>query len=264
MSGSEDEADRTPGDKPEAARAPGKPVRVPLPKRFYKDVTVGGGEGEYKILLDGRPVRTPAKQPLAVPTRALADAIAVEWAAQGERIDPNTMPLSKLAITAIDGVAKHAAAVADEIVKFAGSDLLCYRAQTPEALTSLQASAWDPILEWARTELGARFRLGKGVMPVVQSEETLEKVAAAVARFDAMALTALHVMTTLLGSALLALAHARGTISADEAWAAGHVDEDWQISQWGVDFEAAERRAARLREFQAASRFLTLLGARPN
>ena len=258
MSGAEDK----PGDKADDAKSPGKPVPVALPKRFYKEVTVGAGDGEYSILLDGRPVRTPAKRPLAVPTRALADALAAEWAAQAERIDPNSMPLSKLAITAIDGVAKHVADVAAEIVKFAGSDLLCYRAEAPEALIALQAGAWDPILDWARTKLGARFRLGKGVVPVVQPKEALERVAAAVAPFDAMALTALHVMTTLLGSAVLALAHAKGRISADEAWAAAHVDEDWQIAKWGVDFEAAERRAARLREFEAASRFLALLGVR--
>ncbi len=152
--------------------------------------------------------------------------------------------------------------MAAEIVKFAGSDLLCYRAQELEALAALQGGAWDPVLDWAQTELGARFRIAKGVMPVVQVKEALEKVGAAVAQFDAMALTALHVMTTLLGSALLALAHAKGRISVDEAWGAGHVDEDWQISKWGVDFEAAERRATRLREFQAASRFLALLGVR--
>jgi chaperone required for assembly of F1-ATPase len=264
MTGDEDKGGSQPDSKPEEARLPGKPVPAALPKRFYKDVTVGGSDGDYTILLDGRPVRTPAKRSLAVPTKALADAIAAEWAAQGERIDPNSMPLSKLAITAIDGVANHAGDVAAEIVKFAGSDLLCYRAEAPEALTVLQASAWDPILAWARTELGAHFHLAKGVIPVVQPDEALEKIAAAVARFDAMALTALHVLTTLLGSALLALAHAKGRISADEAWIAGHVDEDWQISQWGIDFEAAERRAARLREFEAASRFLTLLGARPH
>ena len=258
MSGPDEKARRQARVKVAGQAAP-----CPLPKRFYKVVSVGGGDGEYTaILLDGRPVRTPAKRPLAVPTRALADAIAAEWAAQGERINPNTMPLSKLAITAIDGVTLHAAAVAAEIVQFAGSDLLCYRAEAPEELIALQAAAWDPFLDWARTELGAVFRLAKGIVPVVQPKVALEKVAAAVAQFDAMALTALHVMTTLLGSAVLALAHAKGKISADEAWAAAHVDEDFQISKWGVDFEAAERRAARLREFQAASRFLDLLGAR--
>jgi chaperone required for assembly of F1-ATPase len=256
VSGAEDK----PGDKAEQAKSPGKPVPVPLPKRFYKVVSVGGEDGEYSILLDGRPVRTPAKRHLAVPTRALADAIGAEWAAQGERINPSTMPLSKLAITAIDGVTLHAADVAAEIVQFAGSDLLCYRAGAPEELIALQAAVWDPILDWVRADLGAVFRLAKGVVPVAQPKEALEKVAAAIAPFDAMALTALHVMTTLLGSAVLALAHAKGRISADEAWAAAHIDEDWQIAKWGVDFEAAARRATRLREFQAASRFLALLG----
>ncbi len=243
-------------------KIPGKEALAPpLPKRFYKDVSVGDAERGFAVLLDGRPVRTPAKAPLVLPTRALADAIAAEWAAQGEQINPAAMPLSKLAITAIDGVAKNIADVAADIVKFAGSDLLCYRAETPVALADLQAQAWDPVLRWAQDELGARFRLGAGVMPVEQSPAALEKIAAAIEPFDAMPLTSLHVMTTLLGSALLALAHAKGEISADVAWAAAHVDEDWQISQWGVDVEAAERRAKRLREMQAASRFLELLAA---
>jgi len=244
------------------SRVPGKePLAPPLAKRFYKDVTVGGGDGGFAILLDGRPVRTPAKLPLVVPTRALADAIAEEWTAQGTHIDPNAMPLSKVAITTIDGVARHKAEVAADIVKFAASDLLCYRADAPAALVRLQAEAWDPILAWAEADLGARLLLAQGVMPVEQSRGALDRIAAAVAPYDAMALTCLHVMTTLLGSALLALAHAKGRISAEKAWAAAHVDEDWQISQWGVDVEAAERRAARWAEMQAANRFLKLLAA---
>ena len=243
-------------------KIPGKEALAPpLPKRLYKNVSVGDADGGFAILLDGRPVRTPGKAPLVLPTRALAEAIAAEWTAQCVRIDPATMPLSKLAITAIDGVAKNMAEVAADIVKLAGSDLLCYRAQTPSVLAELQAGAWDPVLRWAQTALGARFRLAEGVVPVEQSREALDRVAAAIEPFDAMALTSLHVMTTLLGSALLALAHAKGEISAEAAWAAAHVDEDWQIRQWGVDVEAAERRAARLREMQAASRFLELLAA---
>jgi chaperone required for assembly of F1-ATPase len=243
-------------------KTPGKEsLRPPLAKRFYKSVSVEKGEGGFEILLDGRPVRTPKKLALAVPTRALVDAIAAEWAAQGAHIDPATMPLSKLAITTLDGVAGHMAEVASDIVKFAGSDLLLYRAAGPEALVNLQADAWDPVLRWAETEFGACFALAKGVMPVNQSPEALERIAAAVAPYDAMALAALHVMTTLTGSALLALAHAKGRLSADAAWAAAHVDEDWQISRWGIDVEAAERREKRLREMQAASRFLALLAA---
>jgi chaperone required for assembly of F1-ATPase len=252
----------TAGDEKPAKprKTPGKePLAPPLAKRFYKTVTVAKGKDGFAILLDGRPVRTPRKLPLAVPTRALADAIAAEWAAQGAHIDPAGMPLSKLAVTALDGVVEHAAEVADEIVKYAGSDLLCYRAEGPEALKRLQARTWDPVLRWVEGALGARFVSAEGVMPVGQSAEALDSVAAAVALYDAMALAALHVMTTLTGSALLALAHAKGRLSADEAWAAAHVDEDWQVSQWGVDVEAAERRAKRWAEMQAASRFLALL-----
>jgi len=249
------------GDADKPAKVPGREPPAPLPKRFYSAVTVAPAEGGFAILLDGKPVRTPRKLPLRVPTRALADAIAAEWAAQKERVDPGSMPLSKLAITAIDGVAGHMADVAAEIVKFAGSDLLCYRAEAPDALRVLQAEAWDPMLRWAETALGARFATAKGVMPVAQSPAALERIAAAVAPFDAMALTSLHVLTTLTGSAILALAHAAGRISAQEAWTAAHVDEDWQIAKWGVDVEAAERRARRWAEMQAASRFLELLRA---
>jgi chaperone required for assembly of F1-ATPase len=252
----------TNGKAEEPAKVPGREPLAPLPKRCYKDVTVAPAEDGFAILLDGKPVRTPRKPPLRVPTRALADAIAAEWAAQKERVDPASMPLSKLAITAIDGVASHMADVAAKIVKFAGSDLLCYRAEAPEALRVLQAAAWDPILRWAEDELGVHLATAKGVMPVTQGQESLARVAAAVAPFDAMALTSLHVLTTLTGSAILALAHASGRISAEAAWAAAHVDEDWQVSQWGVDVEAAERRARRWAEMQAASRFLELLRAR--
>ena len=247
-------------DKP--AKVPSRePLAPPLPKRFYAGVTVAPAEGGFTILLDGKPVRTPRKLPLTVPTRPLADAIAEEWAAQKERVDPASMPLSKLAITAIDGVATQMADVAADIVEFAGSDLLCYRAEEPEALAVLQAAAWDPILRWAEPELGARLATAKGILPVVQRPEALERIAAAVAPFDAMALTALHVITTLTGSAILALAHAAGRISAEEAWTAAHVDEDWQISRWGIDVEAAERSVRRWAEMQAASRFLELLRA---
>jgi chaperone required for assembly of F1-ATPase len=254
--------------KREPIKIPGKEaLQAPLPKRFYKDVTVAeaapppGGEGGYQILLDGRPARTPKKLALALPTRALAEAIAAEWGAQAERIDPATMPLTRLAFTALDGVGRHMAEVASDIVKFAGSDLLCYRAEAPAALVQLQADAWDPILRSMESELGARFRTAAGVMPVEQSRAALDRVAAALKPYDALALTSLHVMTTLTGSALLALAHAKGRLSAKEAWAAAHVDEDWQIRQWGVDVEAAERRARRWAEMQAASRFLKLLAA---
>lgn len=246
----------------EPRKVPGREaMTAPLPKRFYTQVSVGEAPGGgFQILLDGRPVRTPKKLPLNVPTRALADAIAAEWAAQVERIDPHTMPLSKLAITAIDGVSSNMAEVAQDIVRYAGSDLLCYRAEAPMELVELQARTWDPIVGWIEAETGARFLLAEGVMPVRQNRYALQRVGDLVAPYDAMQLSALHVMTTLTGSAFLALAAAKARLSAEEAWAAAHIDEDWQIARWGVDEEATERRARRRTEMLAASQFLGLLG----
>lgn len=247
---------------PQAAKVPDKEALQPsLPKRFYADVSVRQTDGGFAVLLDGRPVRTPKKLPLTVPTRSLAEAVAAEWAAQKERIDPVTMPLSKLAITAIDGVAGSMPEVAGDIVRFAGSDLLCYRAEAPVALAVLQASAWDPVLRWVEAESGARFLLAEGVMPVTQSRQALSRFGDLLTPFGAFALTCLHVMTTLTGSAFLALAVAKGRLGVEAAWDAAHVDEDWQIARWGVDVEAAERRARRHAEMQAASRFLELLAA---
>jgi chaperone required for assembly of F1-ATPase len=246
---------------PGAGKVPGREaLHAPLPKRFYTAVSVGAASGGgFSILLDGRPVRTPKKLPLTVPTRALAGAIAEEWSAQKERIDPRTMPLSKLAITAIDGVAGSMPEVAGDIVRFAGSDLLCYRAEAPEALAVLQAAAWDPVLRWIEAESGARFLLAVGVMPVTQSRRALSSFGDLLAPYGAFALTCLHVMTTLTGSAFLALAVAKGRLGVEAAWEAAHIDEDWQIARWGMDVEAAERRVRRHAEMQAASRFLQLL-----
>jgi chaperone required for assembly of F1-ATPase len=255
MSGSE--------TKPAGAPSiPGKEaLRPPLPRRFYKEVSVAPSENGFAVLLDGKSVRTPRKLPLTVPTQALAEALAQEWAAQKEHIDPETMPLSKLAITALDAVAERKSEVAADIVKFAGSDLLCYRAEAPEGLQRLQSEVWDPVLRWTEGQLGARFTLAQGVMPVEQSKELLDAFAAEIAPYDAMALASLHVMTTLLGSAVLMLVHVKGKISAEDTWAAAHLDEDWQISQWGIDLEASDRREKRRAEMLAASRFLSLLKA---
>jgi chaperone required for assembly of F1-ATPase len=234
-----------------------------LPKRFYKSVTIAAAEGEHTaafgILLDGKPARTPAKALLAVPTRALAEAIAGEWEAQCEHIDPATMPLTRIANSAIDGVRAHQAKVCADIAKYAASDLLCYRATEPELLVRRQAELWDPVLAWGRDALGARFAVAKGIMPVAQPEAAISAVARALEDFDTFGLAALHVMTTLTGSALLALAHARGHLTAEAAWAAAHVDEDWQIGRWGEDAEAAARRRRRWSEMEAASRLLALL-----
>jgi chaperone required for assembly of F1-ATPase len=246
-----------------ASKVPGKEaLRPPLPKRFYSEVSVRQEpSGEFAILLDGRPLRTPKKLPLLVPTRALADAIASEWAAQTERIDPASMPLSKIAITTIDGVVQTMPEVAADIVRFAGSDLLCYRAEAPAALGELQSMAWDPTLRWIEAETGARFLLAVGVMPVTQSPEALASFARLLTPYGPFALACMHVMTTLTGSAFLALAVAKRRMPVAEAWAAAHLDEDWQIARWGIDVEAADRRERRGAEMQSAGQFLELLAA---
>jgi len=217
------------------------------------------GEETFRILLDGRPARTPAKALLAVPTRALAEAVAAEWESQREWLVAGTMPLTRLANSALDGVAGREDALRADIVKYAASDLVCYRAGEPEGLVRRQAELWDPVLAWGREALGARFVLAEGLMPVAQPEAATSAIGEALADCDAFALAALHVMTTLTGSALLAVAHARGHLTAEAAWAAAHVDEDWQIARWGEDAEAAARRARRWAEMEAASRMLGLL-----
>jgi len=234
-------------------------VKQSLPKRFYKSVTtLPEGEG-VSVLLDGKTIRTPAKAKLCVPSQALADAVAEEWRAQGERIDPETMRLTKLANSAIDGVRGREAAVLDDLIAFAGSDLLCYRADAPEGLIARQNEHWDPVLAWAKQELGAPFQLAQGIVHVAQPQASLDAIKERLKGFDPFSLAALHVMTTLTGSALLPLAVALGRLTPEEAWAAAHVDEDWQIGQWGEDAEAAERRARRRQEFDAAANMLRLL-----
>lgn len=248
-----------------ARGGPGREPKRPAMKRFYKTVSVAAasgdsGEEEHRILLDGRPMRTPAKAVLAVPSRALAEAIAAEWDAQREEIDPASMPLTRLVNSTLDGVHGRECDVRAEIAKYAGSDLVCYRAGEPEGLVRRQAEMWDPVLAWCREALGADFRIAEGLMPAAQPEAARTAIARELATRDAFGLAALHVMTTLTGSALLALAHAKGRLTADAAWAAAHVDEDWQIARWGEDAEAAARRQRRWAEMQAASRLLALLG----
>ena len=227
-------------------------------KRFYATADVAPVEGGFAVRLDGRPVRTPAKRPLVAPTRALAEAIAAEWAAQGETLAPASMPLTRLADSAIDGVAEALEPTIAEIASYAGSDLVCYRALEPEALAERQAAAFDPVLAFAEQALGARFALAGGIMHVAQPEASLAAVRAAIPR-EPFAATALHALTSLSGSALLALAVARGAMTAEAAWTAAHVDEDFQIERWGADEEAQRRREARQRDFAAAARALEVL-----
>lgn len=229
-----------------------------LPQRFYKDVTVADEDGLAAVHLDGRPVRTPGKAPLAVPSAALAEAVADEWRAQGKEIDPRTMPLTKLVNSAIDGVLGKEAPVIDDILAHAGSDLLCYRASGPEGLLALQAEHWDPVLAWAACALSAPLSLAEGVMHVTQPDASIAALRGEIEGLDAFRLAALHVMTTLTGSALLPLAVVRRQLTPEEAWAAAHVDEDWQTGQWGEDAEAKVRRQNRKRDFDAAARLLEL------
>lgn len=238
----------------------------PPRKRFYKDVSLlenspGDAGARWRLLLDGRPVKTPNRNVLEVPSAELAEAVADEWRAQGELIDPSSMPITRIVNSAIDGVAGREAEVASDITAFAGSDLVCYRAEAPVELIARQAVAWDPVLMWARDVLGARFVLAEGVMPVAQPKEALEAFAGAIGKLDALKLCALHVMTTLTGSAVIALAQVRGALSVKAAWKAAHVDEDFQIEQWGEDAEAMERRERRRCEFEAASRIWAACGS---
>ena len=228
----------------------------PLPKRFYKDVKIGG---DRSILLDGRSVKTPMKAKLNLPTVTLAEAVADEWRAQEKFINPALMPLTKLAKTAIDRAGTQRPHVAGEVVAFAANDLVCYRAGEPSELLALQAGHWNPVLYWAQSALDAAFKATVGVTHVPQSPAALEAVEQYIAGLDDFTLTAVHNAMTLTGSALLALMLQARAISAKAAWAAAHVDEDFQIGQWGEDFEAVARRAFRKTEFDATERFLHLL-----
>ncbi|MGV1013804.1 MAG: ATP12 family chaperone protein, partial [Methyloceanibacter sp.] len=200
-----------------------------LPKRFYKEVAVADEGGGVGLRLDGKPVRTPLKKPLVLPTRALAEAVAEEWRAQGERIDPETMPLTKLANSVIDGVAGREQAVIGDIVAHAASDLLCYRADGPQGLVAAQKAQWDPVLAWAKDAFDAPFMLAEGVVHATQPQASLKRIEEQINHLDPFSLAALHVMTGLTGSALLALAVVLKRLTPEEAWQAAHVDEDWQI-----------------------------------
>lgn len=233
-------------------------MRSAVRRKFYGSASVGEGDGGFNLLLDGKPARTPVGRLLAAPTRALAEAIAEEWNAQRDTIDAATMPLTRLANSVIDGVAATPTPVAAEVGQYLGSDLLFYRADTPEGLVARQAQHWDPILAWAHETLGARFILSEGVVHVAQPEESLAAARAAIPH-DPWRLGAVYVATTLTGSALLALALAAGHLSAEDAWAAAHVDEDWNMEFWGRDELAMQRRDFRWTEMQAAAKVLALL-----
>jgi chaperone required for assembly of F1-ATPase len=229
-------------------------VRPNLRKRFYETAHVGK---DGAILLDGKPVKTPARRVLNAPARELAEAIAGEWNLQRDVIDPARMPLTRLANAIIDAVCDAPQPVADEIEKYLRSDLVFYRAEAPDGLVERQVRAWDPVLVWAHDRFNARFVLAQGVMHVAQPREAIEALRVIIP-IEPWRLGAVSSITTLTGSALLAVALAHRALDADAVWSAAHVDEDWQMSQWGRDELALQRRAFREAEFRAAVSVLTL------
>lgn len=233
--------------------------KTKLPKRFYDAVSLGEASGGFTILLDGKKVRTPARADLTVASRALADELLAEWDAQQEHIDPAAMPMTKRANTALDRVRDREEEVVKDIIDYAATDLLCYRAESPEGLVELQNTHWDPVLEWIKRDFGPEFRVEEGISHFAQPRLALELIRSVFAIKSFYELTPLHTMTTLTGSALLALALSHGFLNADELWAAANVDEDWQISKWGEDDEAMKLRKLRRAELDEDVRFLELV-----
>jgi chaperone required for assembly of F1-ATPase len=230
----------------------------PLPKKFYKLATV---TDELCIALDGRVVKTPMKAKLVLPSLKLAQAVAGEWNAQAEFIDPASMPITKLANTAIDRAGGERKFVAGQVVEYAGSDMVCYRAEAPSNLVALQAAAWNPIVAWAKAAMGTDFKVVSGIIHNAQDGKTIAAVETYIKTLSDFELTIAHNLTTLTGSALLALMATAGQISADVAWAAAHVEEDFQIATWGKDDEAEARRAFRRIDFEGSLAFLNFIRA---
>lgn len=239
-------------------------VRIPKPedtrpKRFYETVSIAPAEGEFAVLLDGRPVRTPAKKPLSLPSQALADLVAAEWSAQGERIDAPKMPISRLCFVALDRMAEAREDTAAEVTRYASTDLLCFRAPDPAELVSAQSAAWDPMLKWASDALGVQLVSATGLLPVDQDPIALTLVHGRAKALDDIALTALAHATAVCGSAILGLALMEGEIDGETAFALSTVDEAFQISQWGEDAEARERLDALKTELISVEQVLRAL-----
>ena len=228
-------------------------------KRFWKQATVAGDSGGWGIALDGKPLRTPARKPLAVPTEALADAIAAEWNEAGETVDPRAMPLTGLANAAIDRVEPDPDAIAAGLARYGESDLACYRAEGPRELRERQEQRWDELLAWARRRYDIDFATTCGIVHVVQPDATVERLGHAVRSLDPFRLAGLSPLVTIGGSLVVALAILEGAIPVEDGWAAVTIDEQWQAEQWGADTEAEAALEARRRDFFAAARFLDLL-----
>ena len=228
-------------------------------KRFWKDVAAEREAGGWTIKLDGRPVRTPAREPLVVPTEALADAIAEEWRGVQEEIDPRSMPLTGLANAAIDRVTPERQAFAGGLATYAQADLACYRSEWPPELVERQRAAWDALLAWARRRYDVDFVTTSGLMHVPQPQATIEQLAHAVGALDSFRLAGLSPLVTIGGSLVAGLGVLEKAVPADEAWQSVSVDERWQLEQWGADAEAEVALQNRQSDFMAAARFLELL-----
>ncbi|MGB3316459.1 MAG: ATP12 family protein [Albidovulum sp.] len=231
--------------------------------RFWKAVTVAQEEGGYAVLLDARSVRTPSKAPLLMPSRAMAEAVAAEWAAVEDKVDPRLMPITRRVNAAIDKVAVQFDEVAQLVADYGGSDLLCYRAEAPEALVAAQAEAWDPLLDWAAEAYGTRLKVTRGVAPVAQPTEALARLADEVRATTQFQLTALYDLVGLSGSLILGLAATRAEFDAESLWAFSRIDEDWQAGQWGEDEEASANAALKRMDFLQAHHFWELSSASP-
>lgn len=229
-------------------------------KRFWTTAEVTQVPGGHAVTLDGKPVRTPLRHPLVVPTRGFAELVAAEWQAQEGQVDPRRMPATRTANAAIDKVASQRAEVAALVAAYGASDLLCYRAPDPATLIARQAAGWDPLLDWAAQTLGARLRIGTGVMPVAQDAAALDRLAAPVHAMEPFALSAFHDMVSLSGSLVIAIAVAGGRIDAATGWKLSRIDEDWQVEQWGADDDATATAALKCDAFLGASHIFRLLG----
>ncbi|AHM03974.1 Chaperone [Roseibacterium elongatum DSM 19469] len=224
-------------------------------KRFWKQATVTRDADGWQVLLDGRPVRTPAKAAMILPSEDMAQAIALEWDAQQDEIAPLTMPVTRSANAAIDRVATQHAEVAEMLAAYGETDLLCHRADHPDELVARQTADWDPLLDWAADRLGARLFPTAGVLPVAQPRDSLDRLGQVIAETGPFRLTALHDLVTLSGSAVLGLAVAYGRLPPDDAWRLSRIDEDWQIEQWGRDEEADAMAAHKAGQFSHAAWF---------
>jgi len=224
-------------------------------KRFWEETAVVPSGDGFTVELDGRSVKTPAKSLLVVPTAIMAEAIAAEWAAQGEKIDPMTMPVTRGANAAIDKVATQKAEVVEMLAAYGDSDLLCYRATGPDELVSLQRAAWDPLLDWAAISLGASLVSADGVMHVPQESNALKRLSSAVAEQTPFQLAGFHDLVSMSGSLILAFAVTHGRLTPAEAWSISRIDEEYQISQWGADEEASEITETKRQAFEQAAQF---------